>query len=299
MQRNTARRANCNNRRKSHRTHKRAALAGAVVVRGQKKAGPHKEVRPFLCNPAATELRDSASRKQQLANEDDLLEAVATLGRSFGSRRGFRSSRGFRSGRGFRRGAGAFLVLAIRTALVRSGARRGDVLTTASRSDVSTVATTEATVVAMSAATMAAMMPTIATAAKNAPVTTMMTTTTMASAAAITTIAGNARATMATMTRSSLLLTTQQGDADDREKHRDPKQQRTIHLSLLYKTDLRVSRNTKLHCCRRLYSSPGRLRRAPSTNPSRLLGFSATRPIGPESRLAIETTIFWESLSIA
>lgn len=36
-------------------------------------------------------------------------------------------------------------------------------------------------------------------------------------------------ATVAAMTRDGLLLTARQGDADDREQRRDPKNERTIH----------------------------------------------------------------------
>jgi hypothetical protein len=89
------------------------------------------------------------------------------------------------------------------------------------------IAATTATIAAVAVAT-----TTVATTMATAMATTTVAVAT-AAAAASTTITRAATATMATMAGDSRLLTTQEGDADDRDKNRDPHNQSAVHPRIL------------------------------------------------------------------
>jgi hypothetical protein len=99
-----------------------------------------------------------------------------------------------------------------------------------------------------------------------------------ATTAAITTVA--AMATMATVAGNSRLLTTQQGDADDRDKNRDAHNQSAVHPRILQKT-----KNRYLGVTKQLPSdtSHPRLGRLPSEGTNFLVSY-ADRVCRPNPR---------------
>ncbi|MBM4005148.1 MAG: hypothetical protein FJ295_17975 [Planctomycetes bacterium] len=90
-----------------------------------------------------------------------------------------------------------------------------------------------ATVAAMASITVATIptMATIAVATTMAlfAIALVLTTATSVAATTIALLAAAATATIAAVTSNRFLLTARQGDADDREKCRDPKNDKTIH----------------------------------------------------------------------
>jgi hypothetical protein len=69
----------------------------------------------------------------------------------------------------------------------------------------------------------------VATAALVAAMATTLTTAAIAAVAATAAIAAIAATTVALVASSGLLFTAQEGDADDREKDRDPKNYQSVH----------------------------------------------------------------------
>ena len=121
-----------------------------------------------------------------------------------------------------------------------------------------TVATAIASTMASAVAAVAAAVATMATvAATVATVTATVATTVAAMTAMAATIASAAVAaaiaTVATVTGLRLLLTARQGESDDREKHRDPKHNKTIHPR---SSSNRYTLRKAQHCCRRGSSPP-------------------------------------------
>jgi hypothetical protein len=182
------------------------ATTEGFLGRRKKKAGPQHEVeaRQFF---VSTRYTPQAAGKQALANEANATEACFGCWRS---RWGFfRSDFAFNWNRNFATGAAGLA-------------------TGAARLNGTIIANWCTAAIADSAA--ATMMTTMATMVPMATMTSAVTSSASAIAAGR---AVTRMATVATVPGLSLLLTAQEGDTYDRDEHRNPESQRTIHLQIL------------------------------------------------------------------
>lgn len=154
------------------------------------------------------------------------------------------------------------------------------VMTAAEEAVAAVVAMATIAAVAAVVAAMAAMVTAVATIAAVAAMMTMATSGKQATVAPVT---SNTEAAVATMAGGGFLLTAQQGNADNRDKHRDSKHQSTIHFVSSTKQFLRVSKNRVALCRSRLFS-PQRTCDLSFVGELQVLGLKLNQPPRPSAQ---------------